>query len=106
MKITKVEIKFAYSEQANTFVKWCDGSDCFAEYGIMVAQRPNMSRYVIGVFHSRVKAYAFSFWFANAGGFDKYRAFLFEGELIGEMLMPGIVESVGTNEKEIRISIR
>lgn len=106
MKITKVEIKFAYSEQANSFVKWCDISGCFEEYGIMIAQRPDISRYVVSVFHPRIKAYAFSFWFSYAGGFEKYRAFLFKNELIGERLMPARIESVDVNEKGIRIGIR
>ena len=103
--MTKVEIKFARSEQAEAFVQWSETSESFAGFGIMIAQESIVSRSVVAVFPSRRRADGFVTWFAFGRGLEEFKEYLSENETEKEFLVDS-VEYVDKNREGMRIGIR
>ena len=103
--MTTVEIKFAINTQAESFVNWIEVSDGFEKFGIMIAQRPSISRTVVTVFSNRSRAQKFAFWFAYEGGLEIFNAHLLESDASKAFLLDK-VESLDVNKNGLRLSIR
>ena len=103
--MTKVEIKFARSEQAEAFVGWAELSEGLESHGIMIGQESLKSRIVVAVFHSRRRASSFASWFAFEGGLEKFKEYLLENEINREFLVDR-VEFIETNKDGMWIGIR